>query len=239
MVPFTEDKMLEFILVDDEKDMRDKERQIINDILLKTDLSYEIKEFSSLTNELKNVIISNNPKVYILDIDLNSKINGLDIGKYIRSYDWDSELLYITSHDRMFEKVFRNIYKVFDFIEKFDSLEERLKNDLNQIVLKKWDKKKFVYSNSRVTFEIFLDDILYLYRDTVERKIAIKTSTGNVFLVNKNINQIIEELDDRFIQVHRSCIVNKSRVNVYNWSSGYFILDTNEKVNMLSKKYKV
>ena len=30
-----------------------------------------------------------------------------------------------------------------------------------------------------------LDDILYLYRDTVERKIAIKTSTGNVFLVNK------------------------------------------------------
>lgn len=147
--------MLEFILVDDEKDMRDKERQIINDILLKTDLSYEIKEFSSLTNELKNVIISNNPKVYILDIDLNSKINGLDIGKYIRSYDWDSELLYITSHDRMFEKVFRNIYKVFDFIEKFDSLEERFKNDLNQIVLKKWDKKKFVYSNSRVTFEIF------------------------------------------------------------------------------------
>ena len=231
--------MLEFILVDDEKDMRDKERQVINDVLLKKDLSYEIREFSSLTNELKNVIISNNPKVYILDIDLNSKINGLDIGKYIRSYDWDSELLYITSHDRMFEKVFRNIYKVFDFIEKFDSLEERLKNDLNQIVLKKWDKKKFVYSNSRVTFEIFLDDILYLYRDTVERKIAIKTSTGNVFLVNKNINQIIEELDDRFIQVHRSCIVNKSRVNVYNWSSGYFILDTNEKVNMLSKKYKV
>ena len=76
MVPFTEDKMLEFILVDDEKDMRDKERQVINDVLLKKDLSYEIREFSSLTNELKNVIISNNPKVYILDIDLNSKING-------------------------------------------------------------------------------------------------------------------------------------------------------------------
>lgn len=231
--------MLEFILVDDEKEMRDKERQVINDVLLKTDIAYEIKEFSSLTKELKSVINSNNPKVYILDIDLNSKVNGLDIGKYIRNYDWDSELLYITSHDRMFEKVFRNIYKVFDFIEKFDSMEERLANDLKQIILKKWDKKKFIYSNSRVTFEIFLDDILYLYRDTVERKIAIKTVNGNVFLVNKNINQIIEELDERFIQVHRSCIVNKNRVNVYNWSGGYFILDTNEKVNMLSKKYKV
>ena len=133
--------MLEFILVDDEKEMRDKERQVINDVLLKTDIAYEIKEFSSLTKELKSVINSNNPKVYILDIDLNSKVNGLDIGKYIRNYDWDSELLYITSHDRMFEKVFRNIYKVFDFIEKFDSMEERLANDLKQIILKKWDKR--------------------------------------------------------------------------------------------------
>ena len=184
------------------------------------------------------VINNSNPKVYIMDIDLKSKVSGLDIGKYIRNYDWDSEIIYITSHDKMFEKVFRNIYKVFDFIEKFDSMEERFKNDINQILLRKWDKKKFVYSNNRISFEIYLDDILYLYRDTVERKVAIKTVKGNIFYVNKNINQIIEDLDERFLQVHRSCIVNKDKVNVYNWAKGYFMLDTGEKVNMLSKAYK-
>lgn len=51
-------------------------------------------------------------------------------------------------------------------------------------------------------------------------------------------NQIIEDLDERFLQVHRSCIVNKDKVNVYNWAKGYFMLDTGEKVNMLSKAYK-
>lgn len=230
--------MLQFILVDDEKIMRDKERQLLNEVLFSANVEYDILEYSHLTDELKMVINNSNPKVYIMDIDLKSKVSGLDIGKYIRNYDWDSEIIYITSHDKMFEKVFRNIYKVFAFIEKFDSMEERFKNDINQILLRKWDKKKFVYSNNRISFEIYLDDILYLYRDTVERKVAIKTVKGNIFYVNKNINQIIEDLDERFLQVHRSCIVNKDKVNIYNWAKGYFMLDTGEKVNMLSKAYK-
>lgn len=230
--------MLQFILVDDEKIMRDKERQLLNEVLFSANIEYDILEYSHLTDELKIVINNSNPKVYIMDIDLNSKVSGLDIGKYIRNYDWDSEIIYITSHDKMFEKVFRNIYKVFDFIEKFDSMEERFKNDINQILLRKWDKKKFTYSNNRISFEIYLDDILYLYRDTVERKVAIKTVKGNIFYVNKNINQIIEDLDERFIQVHRSCIVNKDKVNVYNWAKGYFVLDNGERVDMLSKTYK-
>lgn len=230
--------MLQFILVDDEKIMRDKERKLLNEVLFSANIEYDILEYSHLTDELKTVINNSNPKVYIMDIDLNSKVSGLDIGKYIRNYDWDSEIIYITNHDKMFEKVFRNIYKVFDFIEKFDSMEERFKNDINQILLRKWDKKKFTYSNNRILFEIYLDDILYLYRDTVERKVAIKTIKGNIFYVNKNINQIIEDLDDRFIQVHRSCIVNKDKVNVYNWANGYFVLDTGERVDMLSKTYK-
>ena len=230
--------MLQFILVDDEKIMRDKERQLLNEVLFSANVEYDILEYSHLTDELKTVINNSNPKVYIMDIDLNSKVSGLDIGKYIRNYDWDSEIIYITNHDKMFEKVFRNIYKVFDFIEKFDSMEDRFKNDINQILLRKWDKKKFTYSNNRISFEIYLDDILYLYRDTVERKVAIKTVKGNIFYVNKNINQIIEDLDERFIQVHRSCIVNKDKVNVYNWAKGYFVLDTGERVDMLSKTYK-
>lgn len=231
--------MLKFILVDDEKEMRDKEKQVINDVLFSTDVQYEICEYKKLDDELKTVINEEGPKVFILDIDLNSKVNGLEIGKYIRKFDWDSELIFITNHDKMFEKVFRNIYKVFDFIEKFDSMEDRLSKDISQIMLKTWDKKKFTYSNSRVSFEIYLDDIMYLYRDTLERKVAIKTKNGNTFFVNRNINQIIDDLDDRFVQVHRSCIINKDKVNLYNWAAGYFILENNERVDMLSKKYKI
>ena len=230
--------MLKFILVDDEKKIREYEKDIINRILFNKEIDYEILEFSSLDDKLKQTIKSSVPSVYIMDIDLNNKINGLEIGKYIRNYNWDSEIIYITSHDNMFEKIYRNVYKVFDFIEKFDSMEERLSFDINKIILKKWDKKKFKYSNNRISFEIYLDDILYLYRDTIERKVAVKTIEGTIYYVNRNIGQMLEELDDRFIQVHRSCIVNKDKVTLYDWKDGKFTLETGEVVNMLSKNFK-
>ena len=101
-----------------------------------------------------------------------------------------------------------------------------------------WDKKKFVYSNRRVNFEIYFDEINYIYRDTIERKVVIKTCNGNAFFINKNMNEILDCLDERFRQVHRSCIVNTDKVNLYNWAKGYFILENNDKINLLSKKYR-
>lgn len=229
--------MLQFILVDDEKIMRDKERQLLNEVLFSANVEYDILEYSHLTDELKMVINNSNPKVYIMDIDLKSKVSGLDIGKYIRNYDWDSEIIYITSHDKMFEKVFRNIYKVFDFIEKFDNLPDRLTEDLELILNKDYDNAMFTFKNNQVNLKLFLKDILYISRDTVERKLIIKT-THNAFKINKTLEEMLTELDERFEQVHRSCIVNTARVSKYNWSTGDFILDTSEKVPLLSKKYK-
>lgn len=231
--------MVTFVLVDDSENIRNRVKNIINKVMFDKDAEYNIHEFSNLTNDLKELIDDKSPKIFILDIELENGASGLDIGKYIRAKDWDSELIYITSHDKMFEKVFRTVYKVFDFIEKFDSMEKRLESDLRKIFTKKWDKKKFTYSNNRIKFEIFFDDIYYIYRDTIERKAVIKTGNGNTFLVNKNIADIFKELDGRFKQVHRSCIVNTDKVNLYNYAKGYFILDNNERVDMLSKKYKI
>ena len=78
--------MLKFILVDDEKKMREYEKNIINRILFNKEIDYEILEFSSLDDKLKQTNKSSVPSVYIMDIDLNNKINGLEIGKYIRNY---------------------------------------------------------------------------------------------------------------------------------------------------------
>lgn len=231
--------MLQFILVDSEEETRKKLINVINKVLFDKDIEYTVKEFSSCNNELKRIIRNNQPKVYLLDVKINSNTSGIDIGKNIRKYDLDSEILYVTNHDHMFEKVYRCVYKVFDFIEKYDNMEERVEKDINQIILRKWDKKKYMYSNNRVTYEIYLDNIMYIYRDTLERKVVIKTYDGSEFLINCNINEIMKKLDSRFAQVHRACIVNKDRVRVYNWQHGYFILDNKEKVNMLSKNYRM
>ncbi|MDD4705839.1 MAG: LytTR family transcriptional regulator DNA-binding domain-containing protein [Bacilli bacterium] len=230
--------MIKFVLVDDDQELSSKIVRIIEKKIFKTDIDYYIEKFSSYGYSLQKVIDDCSvQKVFILDIDLGESISGLEIAKKIRKNDWDSEIIFITNHDKMFEVIYRNIFKVFAFIEKFISLEERLGECITTIINQKSDLGKFCFSNNKIDIQIYYKDITYIYRDTEDRKLIIIT-TNNKFLINMSIKDILKNLDSRFKQIHRACIVNTDRVNMYNWPKGYFILDTNEKVDMCSKKYK-
>lgn len=230
--------MIKFVLVEDNKDFLSIFINIIEKTIFQTNIDYNIESFSNYNNSLQKVIDDCSvQKVYILDIELGKSVSGLEIAKKIRKIDWDSEIIFVTNHDKMFETIYRNIFKVFAFIEKFISLEQRLEENITAIINQKSDCGKFCFSNNKINIQIYYKDILYIYRDTSERKLIIKT-TNNKFLINMTIYKILNKLDNRFKQIHRACIVNTNRVNIYNWSKGYFVLDTKEKVDMCSKNYK-
>lgn len=230
--------MIKFIVVDDEEKWLNEFNRIINDVLFKSDKEYEIFSFKKYNNELKNLIMDNSQqKIYLMDLELDPKHTGMDILREIREDDWDSEIIVLTNHDRMFETVHKEIYKTFDFIEKFDDFEKRLKRDLKKIISKKFDNDKFIYNTRKISLQIFMKDIIYIYRDTVDRKLVIKT-TNNEFVVNISINEILKQLDNRFKQCHRSCIINDDRITKKNYVEGYFQTDTGEVVHMLSKMYR-
>ena len=230
--------MIKFIIVDDDEKWIEIYEKLINELLFDSNKDYVIHKFKKYNNELKKIIDDNSePKIYIMDLELDSKFGGMDILREIRNDDWDSEILVITNHDRMFETVHKEIYKTFDFIEKFDDLEKRLKKDIKKIVDKKNDFGKFIYVNRKLSLQIYYKDILYIYRDTVDRKLVIKTS-NNEFTVNISMNEMLRRLDNRFKRCHRSCIYNDDRVTKKNYVEGYFVIDTGERVDMLSKNYK-
>lgn len=230
--------MIKFIIVDDEIKWIDEYEKIINDVAFNSNKQYEIKKYEKYDEDLHKLILDNSEqKIYLMDLDLDNKHTGMDILREIREEDWDSEIIVLTNHDRMFETVHKEIYKTFDFIEKFDNFEVRLRKDLKKIISKKYDTDKFIYNNNKISLQIYLKDIIYVYRDTVDRKLVIKT-TNNQFIVNMPINEMMEKLDDRFIQCHRSCIINDERIVEKNYAQGYFVTDTGEKVDMLSRKYQ-
>ncbi|MCI8574917.1 MAG: response regulator [Bacilli bacterium] len=230
--------MTSFIVVEDDKKTQETIKDVLRRVIISRDNTINIKYFTKYTSELKRIIDDNSTrKVYIMDIELETKTSGIEIAKMIREKDWESEIIFITSHDKMFETVYRSVYQVFNFIEKFYNMEQRLEKDIELIFQKNFDNKMLSISNRNVDLQIFYRAITHITRDKEERKVLVHTDT-NVFKLNMNLNDIVKLLDERFIQVHRSCIANHQRVHEWNWTKNYFLLDNGGKVEYLSKKYK-
>ncbi len=230
--------MIKFVIIDNDNKYINEFERIINEVLFMSDKEYDFYIFKRYNEDLKEIIKDNSEqKIYLVDLEIDGKYSGMDILKEIREEDWDSEIIVLTNHDRMFETVHREIYKIFNFIEKFNNFEKILKKDLKLIISKKYDNTRFIYKTNKISLQIYMKDILYIFRDTVDRKLVIKT-TNNEFLVNLSIIEILKKLDNRFIQCHKSCVINEDKIVEKNYSNGYFITVTGEKVNLLSKKFK-
>lgn len=232
--------MVKIIIVEDDKAVQEQIKQVVRKISIQKDINLDIAYFSKYDNnlqkELENTLY---PKIYVMDIELENSISGIEIASKIRENDWDSEIIFVTCHDNMFESVHRQILEVFDFIEKFQNMAERLEKDFNKIISKKVDKKMLNIKGKHVDVSIYMKNILYILRDKEERKSIIYTDTDQVnFKVNYSLTELLNLLDDRFVQTHKSCLVNKERMVERNYAKGYFVLNNGEKVEYLSKKYR-
>jgi len=226
--------LIKFIIVDDDKEEIKHIESLLNDIVNEK----KILKFTKLSDELKNEIRNlEERKIYILDIELGNKVSGINIAKLIRDVDWESEIIFITNHDKMFETVHRSVYNVFNFIEKFHDFDKKFKKDIKEIIKRNFDNKMFVYKANNVELNLYYKSILYIYRDTEDRKLVVVTDK-NEYMITSNIKDIFSKLDSRFKQTHRSCIANTLRIQEKNYKDGYFTLDNGNKIYMLSKKYK-
>lgn len=230
--------MIKIVIVEDEISYIKQIKSIIDKIKFNIDQEIKTFEFKGFNNDLENLIKNNDERtIYILDIELKNSKSGIEIASMIREKDWDSELIFITNHEKMFETVHRSIYEVFDFIEKYHELEKRLTKDLNIILSKNVDKKIFSYKGRSIDIQLYLHSINYIYRDKEDRKVVIVTDVSQ-FPINLGVKEILKYLDDRFIMVHRSCIVNTDKVLTYDWSNLKVIMKNGKEVPYLSKKFK-
>ena len=230
--------MIRIIVVEDDKNTQMLVKKALRELDIFKDEEIKVEYYTKYNNALKETILNQEDhKIYILDIQLETTVSGIDIAKYIRDRDWDSEIIFITNHDKLFETVYRNIYEVFDFIEKFHGFGSKLKKDMKEIFKRNFDNKMFKFSNRNGNLQIYYRSILYLYRDTEERKLVVKTERSS-YTIGLNVSDSLKYLDHRFMMVHRACVVNMDKVENFNWSKGYFKLYSGEKVHMLSRKYR-
>lgn len=229
--------MIRFVIVEDDANTVKKVENIIKNAMFDKDIIYDKAIYNKYNKELaKEIEDYSMIKIYIMDIELNNSISGIDIAKRIREKDWESNIIFITTHDKMFETVFRKILNVFDFIEKYDNMEERLHKDILDIAKHNFDYKMFKYSTNNIDIQIYLKAINYFTRDPKERKIVVNTD-NNEFYICMTIKDLETKLDARFIKVSRSTLVNKDNVQEINWSKGFFVLKNGAIKYLVTKNY--
>ncbi len=222
--------MIKIILVDNDE----RNYQTLKKIIAKLDFLYSkklvLKWFKKFNLELSNTIDeSDTKKIYL--INNGYEFNKISLARHVRKKDYRSELILLGN-------TYNNwIVNIFDFLPSIYGYPQKILLDLKYILDKFYIGNMFRYKNSKYSLHIYYDSILYIYRDTIERKVVIVTDNCQ-YNIGISLNEIKKLLDSRFKQVHRACFLNKLRVQELNWANNYFILDNGLKVELLSKKYR-
>ncbi len=229
--------MLNIIICDDNK--RDLERitKIVDKFMKNNKYEYNKYLYTDYNDDFMNFVKTNTPfRIYILDIETPSR-SGIDVAREIRTKDLESVIIFLTGHDELGRIILQNDLMFLSFVNKFDNLDKRM-NEILYKAMALVNKKRIIrIDDGTNTYIIDLNDILYLSKDTFERRTTIKTDYSE-YKVRKSLSKLKELLDDRFIQSHRACVVNKSRISRIDYSNRIIYFDTNEYIDLFSKKYK-
>ncbi len=229
--------MINFIVVDDFKEMTKKVELIINKIMMNNKVDYKIHIFEDYNKDFKNIM--NEPltnKIYLLDIETKSA-SGIDVARVIRKTDLDSVIIFITAHEELSSIIVKEQLMVLTFICKFDNFEYKVRSSIMKALAYIGKKMAIKFSDNNVLYIIPINDILYIIHDNVERKCLIKTS-GSIYKIGKTLAELFDLAGGTLTYSHRSCLVNENRIVKFNKKEKVIIFDNGDSINIVSDSYK-
>ena len=228
--------MINFIICDDVKQYRDMVEHIIASYMMKNKLEYRTHIFNDYNSEFIKIVESKlSFKVYILDIETPTK-SGIDIARIIRNKDVDSVLIFLTGHQELGHVVMKNDFLFLSYINKFDDCERRLTKSLDKALHMFKIRSVVRFKDNGVVYSIPQDDILYITRDSVERKCIIVTDY-NTFKVGKSLMELEEIVNSNFIKTHRACLMNTKRILSFSKSQKEVVFDNGMTSDLISTRF--
>ena len=229
--------MVNFIVCDDKEKYRKLIKDVITAYMMKNEIEYRIHMFDDYNDKFMKAVDSKMSfKIYILDIEAPTR-SGIDIARIIRNKDVDSVLIFITGHQELGQIVMKNEFLFLTFINKFDNCEIHLKKAISKALKVIKTRKTIKFKDGGTIYNINIDDILYILKDSGERRVIIKTDYCE-FKINKTLSEVRDMLTDNFVQTHRACFINKNRFVSYNRPNKLITFDNNETLDIVSTKYE-
>lgn len=229
--------MINFIVCDDNLKVVNNVINVIDKFMISNNVHYKTYKFFDYDDSFMNLMNSPlNYKIYILDIETPTN-SGIDIARKIRSKDKSSVIIFLTGHDELGLVVLKSCLNFLTFISKFDEYELKLTQALSEAVDLVYAKKSITFLEHGIKYNISINSILYITRDTIERKTVIKTDSSE-YKVYMSLEKINELAKGYFTKTHKSCLLNMDRVDKIDSNKNLITFDNGEVIDLLSNKYK-
>ena len=186
-------------------------------------LGYNVLEPAITYTEGKELIDNERPDIVILDIHLSGKKDGVDLALYIRD-NYDIPFIFLTAHaDKATVERAKisnppaYLVKPFTKEELYSSIEVTLFNHQQNQYQKSSEKHSVFIKQKNYFLKLKFDDILFLKSDHVY--IEILTLQNDKYVVRESLSDFETKLNDDFVRIHRSYIVNSKYIDLVEINS--------------------
>ena len=223
--------MLNFVICDDNINILNKLSKMLENIFMKNNYEAEVSFVSNNADKLLEYVCLNKTDVIILDINLKSNKNGIDLAEEIRKRNNNAYIIFTTGHLEFAMIAYK--VKTFDYIAKpitMERLEETIKRLYNDIYSQ---PKKFLKIDNKNTI-IDESEINYIKRDGM--KIVFCTDSRD-YEIYSSFNKIQDTLPKNFVRCHKSYIANLDKVSNFEPVEHRFIFNNNSSCD-IGPKFK-
>lgn len=207
----------------------------INNFALFHEPSIEIVFCSNNPNQLLQIMQSKQIDCFILDIELNEVINGMDVAIAIRENDPLAQIIFVTTHANQSGLTFTYKLAALDFIVKESA--EQIKEKVIEAIKSAFTKyqkigqldqtKWFQIKVGEKVKNINLQDIYFIETSPQPHKLELYEKNGcHVFY------STMKELDclgDNFFRCHKSHLINLNHVVEVNMKERFVVMKNNAK----------
>ncbi len=230
--------MINFILIED-YDSAVKIKDTISNYMMNYDIEVGYQLLDNCNNIEEKIEYAKGLKVFIINVDKNMN-DKIRLVNYIRKDmdDWNSHIILITSHNEFkYEFVGKKLY-IFDIIIKNSFFNKNLKEDLEHI-RKNYDhrEKCLTFEFNRIINKIEFKNIDMIIKEKDSKKCLIKSVHGNYY-IPEALNKVETKLDNRFVKVSRSCIINADQIREYDLNKNKLTLKNGFESYDISRDYK-
>lgn len=233
--------MIKFVICEDEKVLATDYKNEIDKFMMKYDHEYKTVLFSGYNQEFKELARKDQEfKIYLLDIKTDEG-SGLDAARMIREElnDWTSLIIIITSYNEYKYDAFGKRLMLVDFINKLDKCKERLQETL-ALCIKLYDNRpkalKYIYKNT--IHNIDFRNIVYIDKEQDSKRCTIHMANKEEVPYNGTINSLLKLLDERFIKISRSAIINTDHIDKYDLKANKLEFKNGEATEDISRDKK-